>query len=753
MLLRTIIVQLTRELSELWLSVMNGYLLLLASLTHCISSETALEDQVLLDSISDSINRHLYLDFYPDVIKKIRHLLDSRLEDFPINCSLKLLQFWRDLDKDKRAAYLDSFGKVGAGILTGNVRYLGYYDQCIDIGNTDYCRFPFDMILTKNTRTGSSPPVTIRVPFEFGMCFPSSCDSKEFYDLFFIGSDEVFHSKSFTDINAELTHTVNVMAPIEYKEPLCPWRDLEWTNSSIIVLTVCVLLIVLVITGTMVDMSFWFINDILPKLHLPENEPPETMTYPTSCEVKHSINEDEPLINGKLNLKGRQIVAEKRCIEFVKDLILSFSLYKTVPLIMATRHPANAITSVNGMRVMSLFWVILGHTFVWEIAYGVIANIKEVAEKIPKRFLFQPVDNAFFAVDTFFVLSGALVSYLSIREMESRQGKFPLILFYLHRLLRLSPTYYLTVFLYFKVLPYVGSGPLWFFTDFSRCEKYWWTNLLYINNFYPVSLVDQCYLVTWYLANDMQFFIISPIFLLLLYRFWKIGLATIAGTMLASIAVIGTLAGIKNVNANLVQDALTSTYASSNIYEKPYCRINAYLIGIVLGFVLYRKWRVRSNLWFRICFYSVLWMIAAACCLTIVFGQYKTWNGHPFSKAENVMYFMFSRTVYSIGIALMIYACHNGFGGVINKFLSWSFWIPLSRLTFTAYLSHPVVLTLMYSTMRFRFIYTDWLLILLFAAAVVLSYSLALILAVTVEYPLSNVENAVYKFIGMKRRK
>ena len=739
---------------------MNRYLLfllLVASLAYCISSETVLKDDdvdsMILDSISDSINRHFYLDFYPDVIKKIRRLHDfGPLDDFQINpgdCSHELIRFWRDLDEEKRAAYLDSYGKVGAGILTGNVRYLGYYDQCIDIGNTDYCRFPFDVTLTT---TSSNGPVTIRVPFEFGMCFPSTCDAKDFYDLFFIGSDEVFYSKSFTDVDA-MTYTMNVMAPIEYKEPLCPWRDLEWSNSSIIVLTVCILLIVLVITGTMTDVSFWFINDVLPKLHHPEFVAQETIAYSTSYEVRHSINEDEPLINAKPKPKASRSVTEKQCIEFVKDFVLSFSLYKTVPAIMATHQPANAITSINGIRVISMFWVILGHTFLLEILYGVVANIQELFEKVPKRFLFQAVDNAFLAVDGFFVLSGLLVSYLSIREMDRRQGKFPFISFYVHRLLRLSPAYYLVVFIYFKVLPHVGSGPLWIFIDSHYCEKYWWTNILYINNFYPLFLFDQCYSITWYLANDMQFFIISPIFLLLLYQFWKIGLAIIAGTMLASIAVIGTLAGITNANANIVQSVLVSRFAVSNIYEKPYCRINAYMIGIILGFVLYKKWRVRSNLWLRICFYSALWMIAAASCLTIVFGQYKTWNGHPFTKAENVMYFMFSRTVYSIGIALMIYACHNGFGGIINRFLSWSFWIPLSRLTFMAYLSHPIVLTLMYATMRFRLIYTDRLLILLFAAAVVLSYSLALLLAVTVEYPLANVEKAVYKFIGMKRRK
>ena len=724
---------------------MNNYLLFylfVPFLIHCVLSEskTALkaEDEVSLNSIPSRV-----------LSRKIEGLLLDDFQDNSSDCSQQLLQFWKDLDDEKQASYLDSFGKVGAGILTGNIRYLGYYDQCIDIGNTDYCRFPFDLTLTTNTTISSNASVTIQVPFEFGMCIPSSCNAKDFYDLLFIGSDQVFYSKSFTGAKA-VNCTMNVMASIEYTEPLCPWRDLEWTSSSIVVLTVCVLLIVLVITGTMTDVSLWFINEILPKLYLPKIVPHGTIPYSTSCEVKHSINEDELLINAKPRTSQSR-VAEKQCTEFVKDLILSFSLYKTVPAIMATHQPATAITSINGLRVISMFWVILGHTYLWELIYDVAANRKEVFKTFPNRFLFQLVVNFTFSVDSFFVLSGMLLSYLSIREMERHQGKFPFISFYVHRLLRLSPAYYLVVFIYFKVLPYVGSGPLWFF-NVRHCEKYWWTNILYINNFYPVAYLDMCNIVTWYLATLMQFFIISPTFLLLLYHCWKIGLITIAGTMLASIAIIGTLVGIENYNANLLLDGVAGS-SWNIIYEKPYCRINAYLIGIVLGFILYKKWRVRYNLWIRICFYSVMWIMVAACCSIIIFGKYKTWNGHPFTKAENLMYFMFSRTSYSIGIALMIYACHNGFGGVINKIFSWNFWIPLSHLTFMTYLFHPLVFVLMYSTMRFRFIYTDWLLIIFFAAGVVLSYSLALIVAVTVEYPVANMENAVYKFIGMKRRK
>ena len=711
---------------------------LVAFLGSSTSGSVAVKNNLLLDSINKQL--------YPDLIQEVKNfgLVNST------NCSQELLRFWNNSNFETRAAYLDSFGKVGAGILTGNVIYLGYYDQCIDIGNTDYCLFPFDVTLTMNT-TGS-----VTIPFEFGMCFPSSCDSRDFYKLFFIDSDEVFYNNSYTDVNA-MNYTVDVQVSIEYTEPRCPWRDLDWTTSSIIMLTVCVLFIVLVIIGTAVDVLLWFITDIFPNLFLTETESSSVIAADsTFCEVKNSINhhEDEPLINGTSKLQN---VAETRWVEFLKDLILSFSLYKTVSVIMSTQQPPYAITSINGIRVICVLWAALGFSFAWELQHNMISNIQETLETIPKRFLFQPLDNFYFAIiDTALLSSGTLVSYLSICEMELNRGKFPFIFSYTHRLLRLSPAYYFVVLFLFKVLSYVGSGPLWFLPDVHYCEKYWWTTILYISNFYPTAFSDQCFPLSWYLSIEMQLFIISPIFLLLLYHCWKIGLSVIAGTMLINIAVIAILAGIKNPNANLMQggiqgDAALSDFTFSSIFEKPYCRINPYLIGIILGFVLHKKWRVKSSLWVRLCIYIVLWMIAVAFCVTIVFGQYQTWNGHPFSKTENVMYLAFSSTIYSTGIALMIYACHNGYGGIINSFLSWGFWVPLNRLFFMVFLSFPIIFPLMYNTMRFRLIYTDWVLTVLFSAAVLLLCFLGLVLAIVVEYPILNVETAIYKFTGGKK--
>ena len=60
-----------------------------------------------------------------------------------------------------------------------------------------------------------------------------------------------------------MNYTISVTVPSV--EPKCPWRNLDWTTSSIIVLTISILFIALVIVGTVVDVLLWFSSDVLVK--------------------------------------------------------------------------------------------------------------------------------------------------------------------------------------------------------------------------------------------------------------------------------------------------------------------------------------------------------------------------------------------------------------------------------------------------------------------------------------------------------
>ena len=252
-----------------------------------------------------------------------------------------------------------------------------------------------------------------------------------------------------------------------------------------------------------------------------------------------------------------------------------------------------------------MFWVILGHTHNWTLWSGV-DNARYVLFSVARRFSYLTILNAYFSVDTFFFLSGLLVAYLTLREMSRRKpgwSRFPFLMYYIHRILRLTPAYAFVLFGFWFLAPHLGNGPMYnnFMgvgrANYNACVKYWWTNLLYINNLYPWKLADECMAWTWYLANVLQFYILAPLMIIPLFFNVAFGLAIVGIFLAVSFAIAAGLAAGFNFQANpfavLVYNCTPDGDHTSNylLYIKPYHRIMTYLVGIVLGYFIYRKAR------------------------------------------------------------------------------------------------------------------------------------------------------------------
>jgi len=73
----------------------------------------------------------------------------------------------------------------------------------------------------------------------------------------------------------------------------------------------------------------------------------------------------------------------------------------------------------------------------------------------------------------------------------------------------------------------------------------------------------------------------------------------------------------------------------------------------------------------------------------MIFGDYQNYSGGPtLDRVSNILYQATSRIIWSIGLGGLIYGCLTSNGGIINRLLSHSIWVPLSRLSFSAYLIH-----------------------------------------------------------------
>lgn len=94
---------------------------------------------------------------------------------------------------------------------------------------------------------------------------------------------------------------------------------------------------------------------------------------------------------------------------------------------------------------------------------------------------------------------------------------------YFHRVYRILPTYAFCLFFTWAILKYMGYGPQWIYADITiltfQCKRYWYSNLLFINNFVPHWEGNYCEGWTWYLANDMQFFIFAPLLLYIYHKY------------------------------------------------------------------------------------------------------------------------------------------------------------------------------------------------------------------------------------------
>eukprot|EP00042_Codosiga_hollandica_P041845 m.377208 g.377208 ORF g.377208 m.377208 type:complete len:152 (-) comp56191_c0_seq42:1157-1612(-) len=112
-----------------------------------------------------------------------------------------------------------------------------------------------------------------------------------------------------------------------------------------------------------------------------------------------------------------------------------------------------------------------GHVYYW--GFSLTDNSAEFLRDT-KKFWFQIVADGIFSVDSFFFLSGFLVTS-GIFKVVSKGGRFPWAKYYIHRYLRLTPVYGFVFLIYSELAGYMESGPTWEPTTVSPACDTWST--------------------------------------------------------------------------------------------------------------------------------------------------------------------------------------------------------------------------------------------------------------------------------------
>ncbi|XP_003728287.1 nose resistant to fluoxetine protein 6 [Strongylocentrotus purpuratus] len=162
------------------------------------------------------------------------------------------------------------------------------------------------------------------------------------------------------------------------------------------------------------------------------------------------------------------------------------------------------------------------------------------------------------------------------------------------------------------------------------------------------------------------------------------------------------------------------------------------MVGMAMGYLLLRIKKQSFKLHPSVVIIG--WCAATAIGMACVYGLYGGYNNHPLSPTENAVYMALCRFAWAVSLSWVVFACHYGYGGWINDFLSWELWIPMSRLTYSAYLLHPIIITIYISNFATNYFFSIYMLAFEVAAIITLAYTAAILLAVSIEFPFGNLE-------------
>ncbi|KAL6255607.1 hypothetical protein P5V15_012855 [Pogonomyrmex californicus] len=410
----------------------------------------------------------------------------------------------------------------------------------------------------------------------------------------------------------------------------------------------------------------------------------------------------------------------------IEKILICFSVYRNTREMFNTKLNADEIPVIHGLKFLSMLCLIFVHTFYFS------------AE-------FVNLHNGIYFVNTDNKGCGCLVTYLYLRDNTNKELIKPIgyrqkLMTFSNFILRLTPAYMMAlgILLLSSIKIHKISQFYMYAKSYETCTKYWWRNLLYINNLF--GLEEMCMSWSWYLANDMQFFIIAIIVLMLSTVYFY------AAAVLLGILLIGSV--ILNGYISYIYEYIPTwgeQYRLADIlYFSPWIRIIPYIMGIITGFILTK---INNNFVLEKKKVILCWLLSIISIIFIIFGHYT--SVQYTSVKITAIYIALHRVFWAISFAWVVIACFTKHGGIVNQLLSFKGWIPLSRLTYCAYLLNPIIIRSI-SLCSEAPVYFQFLFIPIYLGYVFLSFFCAFVLSLLIEIPCISLMRMFIQYFNVK---
>ncbi len=436
----------------------------------------------------------------------------------------------------------------------------------------------------------------------------------------------------------------------------------------------------------------------------------------------------------------------------VDRLIYSFDIRRNAEALVHVDQKHDAGLKVfDGIRVLGMLWIILGHS----AKTGIITPVENTdsIDHFVTDFSKAHLYNALLAVDIFFFLSGFLLCFVLISSIATR---FTWKL-YLHRLIRLYPALIVAFCVYCYILPLFAQGPR--FYSLLRvinvdCKKQAADIFFFFFNFRDVDY--ECAGWVWYVSADMQFFVITPPIIYLLFKWPRAGLCVVLTLLVGAYVSTAVVASMFNIYASVGNYSKDYT---RYYYGMPYARIPPYLIGVLVAYWYLQVKKkdqsisqalaglVRDNVFVRIVCYiaglaGVFFSIQAQHWLNRYYKTNPRW--------VDMTYLVGGRSFFIISLFVLCLPAMVGKGRVMSKLLASPLMSILAKLTYGVYMVHQALLEYYcYSRHTSTLLAYDavwfW-----FCSLASMAYAAAFVLYLFIEAPIFNLEDTFLRVRGRR---
>ena len=431
------------------------------------------------------------------------------------------------------------------------------------------------------------------------------------------------------------------------------------------------------------------------------------------------------------------------------NFLYSFSANINIRGILYSKNKIDTNLNVlNGTRVLSMGWIIMGHVLEAS-ALLPTTNNGEVLSLIHNYAGMSIFTSATVAVDVFFALSGflAVFSFIGVLQAPNPPGRKVIIILqgYLHRYIRLLAIYVLGVVTIMYILPLTYDNPLTpdLRQNIHRCQESVWKNFLYVNNIWDN---DMCMSWTWYLATDMQFFLLSPWIAWLYLASKKLAIYTLLVMILISAFIQSIIISYYNIQLSFIGNNGPFDY----YYYRPWCRVNTYLLGILFLWLylshkrrehLYQPFQLINRALDKPLVRYMSFILGVSLCTLIVFtGSFWYMSPENITTTDNIVYGIFHMPAFVLGVFLIIYPVLLGHFRPILAILGHEVFSAMARITYGAYMFHIHVLTFI-AVARNQAIYFSVGYLLYFSIDIfILSYLISFFLSLLFESPMLQIE-------------